>query len=172
MFATSQYSSITAFLFQNIGVASYPVYHSVYETFNYVSTHIDPEFVIHRAMAQIWGEMARRLADSVILPIDCRLYAKFLEKNRNSLYEGYGEEMTREGIDFSRFLQFWRTVVHSFFYTYTPNTSRLSNRNNIEHLVWILLRRFDTGQSQLQVDCSAPKRKVIFSRTQLATTVY
>ena len=87
-------------LFQSTGVASYPVYHSVYETFAYVSTFIDPDFTIHRAMGQVWGEIARRLADAVILPIDCRLYADFLAKNRDSLKEGYGDDMTANGIDF------------------------------------------------------------------------
>ena len=74
----------------------------MYETFEYVSTFIDPTFAYHRAVGQIWTEVGRRLADSVILPIDCRLYAEFLAQNRDVLYESYGEAMSGQGIDLSK----------------------------------------------------------------------
>jgi len=55
-------------------------------------------------MGQVWAEMGRRLADAVVLPIDCRLYANFLAKNQESLYEGYGDAMMGKGIDLGKSL--------------------------------------------------------------------
>ena len=55
-------------------------------------------------MGRILGEIARRLADSVIFPIDCRLYTEFLAINRDVLKMNYGELMKNQSIDFSEFL--------------------------------------------------------------------
>ena len=58
--------------FQSTGLKSYPVYHSVYETFELVEEYLDPGFQYHLAAARIWGEVARDIADSVIIPFDLR----------------------------------------------------------------------------------------------------
>uniref|UniRef100_H2Z0Q2 glutamate carboxypeptidase II n=1 Tax=Ciona savignyi TaxID=51511 RepID=H2Z0Q2_CIOSA len=87
---------------QSIGLASYPVYHSVYETFELVNKFVDPGFKIHLAMAQVWGELARKLADVPILPVDCRVYATDLAQKRDALYQQYGSKMESNGIDFSQ----------------------------------------------------------------------
>jgi len=84
---------------------------------------MDPDFTIHRAMGQIWAEMGRRLADTVILPIDCRLYADFLAKNRDSLYEGYGEAMEREGIDLGMSMNFKKLVCFVLKPTYVHTST-------------------------------------------------
>ena len=36
-------------------------------------------FQFHKAMGQIWGELARNLADSLIIPFDVRDYARILQ---------------------------------------------------------------------------------------------
>uniref|UniRef100_H2Z0Q3 glutamate carboxypeptidase II n=1 Tax=Ciona savignyi TaxID=51511 RepID=H2Z0Q3_CIOSA len=100
-------SDFTAFLQiigipSSIGLASYPVYHSVYETFELVNKFVDPGFKIHLAMAQVWGELARKLADVPILPVDCRVYATDLAQKRDALYQQYGSKMESNGIDFSQ----------------------------------------------------------------------
>nr|XP_022328754.1 N-acetylated-alpha-linked acidic dipeptidase 2-like [Crassostrea virginica] len=60
-------------------IASYPLYHSKYETFFAVDKYLDPGFQFHKAMGQIWGELARNLADSLIIPFDVRDYARILQ---------------------------------------------------------------------------------------------
>lgn len=75
-------SDYTPFL-QHLGVTSldmgfggdYGVYHSAYDSFNWMSKFGDPDFVYHVAAAQIWGTIALRLANSRALPFDYADYA-------------------------------------------------------------------------------------------------
>ncbi|CAK8692129.1 unnamed protein product [Clavelina lepadiformis] len=80
-------------------LGSYPVYHSVYETFELVSKFVDPDFKFHQAVGRVWAEVGRKLSDSVVLPINCRLYAKDLQKKEDSLITEFGEKMSDHGID-------------------------------------------------------------------------
>ncbi|MFZ0062327.1 MAG: M28 family metallopeptidase [Pyrinomonadaceae bacterium] len=76
-------SDYTPFL-QHLGVPSldmgfggdYGVYHSAYDSFNWMSRFGDPNFVYHVAAAQLWGTVAMRLADAEGLPFDYSDYAK------------------------------------------------------------------------------------------------
>jgi len=83
-------------------LGSYPVYHSVYETFELVKKFVDPDFTYHLAVSQVWGEAARKLADSQILPFDFQQYAKDLEEKRKTLVENYGVRMEKHNIDLSK----------------------------------------------------------------------
>lgn len=75
-------SDYTPFL-QHIGITSldmgfggdYGVYHSAYDSFNWMSKFGDPGFVYHVAAAQIWGTLALRLANARALPFDYADYA-------------------------------------------------------------------------------------------------
>ncbi|HEV7905808.1 MAG TPA: M28 family metallopeptidase, partial [Pyrinomonadaceae bacterium] len=75
-------SDYTPFL-QHIGVTSldmgfggdYGVYHSAYDSFNWMTKFGDPDFVYHVAAAQIWGTLVLRLANSRALPFDYADYA-------------------------------------------------------------------------------------------------
>ncbi|HEX8632834.1 MAG TPA: M28 family metallopeptidase [Pyrinomonadaceae bacterium] len=75
-------SDYTPFL-QHLGIPSldmgfggdYGVYHSTYDSFNWMEKFGDPGFVYHVAAAQIWGTMALRLANARALPFDYADYA-------------------------------------------------------------------------------------------------
>jgi N-acetylated-alpha-linked acidic dipeptidase len=75
-------SDYTPFL-QHLGVTSldmgfggdYGVYHSAYDSFNWMEKFGDPGFVYHVAAAQIWGTLALRLANARALPFDYADYA-------------------------------------------------------------------------------------------------
>jgi len=79
-------SDYTVFL-EHLGIPSldigfsgdYGVYHSIFDSFAYISNISDPEFVYHRVASQIWGLLAIRLADSTILPFDYSNYASELQ---------------------------------------------------------------------------------------------
>uniref|UniRef100_A0AAX7SSI0 Aminopeptidase NAALADL1 n=1 Tax=Astatotilapia calliptera TaxID=8154 RepID=A0AAX7SSI0_ASTCA len=58
----------------------YPAYHTAYDTFDYASKYIDPGFVGHQAVARTAGNVLIRLADSLILPLNCADYAESLEE--------------------------------------------------------------------------------------------
>ncbi|HVF49602.1 MAG TPA: M28 family metallopeptidase [Pyrinomonadaceae bacterium] len=80
-------SDYTPFL-QHLGVSSldmgfggdYGVYHSAYDSFNWMARHGDPTFGYHVAAAQLWGTVALRLTEARALPFD---------------YADYGAEIRR-----------------------------------------------------------------------------
>jgi N-acetylated-alpha-linked acidic dipeptidase len=78
-------SDYTVFLnFLGIPVADltftgpYGVYHSIYDSFHWMSRFGDPGFRYHATMAEIWGRLAFRLAQAEILPFDYAAYAESL----------------------------------------------------------------------------------------------
>ena len=78
-------SDYTVF-FNHVGVPSvdmvfdgpYGVYHSIYDTHEWMRRHGDPGFVYHAAMARLWGLMALRLANADVLPFDYGVYGRDL----------------------------------------------------------------------------------------------
>jgi N-acetylated-alpha-linked acidic dipeptidase len=84
-------SDYTPFL-QHIGVTSldmgfggdYGVYHSTYDSFNWMEKFGDPGFVYHVAAAQLWGTITLRLANAHALPFD---YADYAVELRNFVNE-------------------------------------------------------------------------------------
>jgi N-acetylated-alpha-linked acidic dipeptidase len=57
----------------------YGVYHSIYDTHEWVSRIGDPGFRYHGALVQLWGVTALRLASADVLPLDYQAYARELE---------------------------------------------------------------------------------------------
>ncbi|XP_076933017.1 putative glutamate carboxypeptidase LAMP1 [Bidens hawaiensis] len=85
-------SDYAAFV-QHIGVPStdisfgngYPVYHSMYDDFVWMSKFGDPMFQRHVAAASIWGLVALKLADEEILPFNYSSYVNELQKSAKDL---------------------------------------------------------------------------------------
>ncbi|NXK85626.1 NALD2 dipeptidase, partial [Formicarius rufipectus] len=89
--------------FQRLGIASararytknrkadkfsnYPVYHTVYETFELVEKFYDPAFKRQLTIAQLRGKLVYELADSQLIPFDCRDYGEALKAYSNSIYK-------------------------------------------------------------------------------------
>ncbi|NP_001153178.1 glutamate carboxypeptidase 2 isoform 2 [Mus musculus] len=67
-------------------VSSYPLYHSVYETYELVVKFYDPTFKYHLTVAQVRGAMVFELANSIVLPFDCQSYAVALKKYADTIY--------------------------------------------------------------------------------------
>ncbi|XP_054829963.1 putative N-acetylated-alpha-linked acidic dipeptidase isoform X1 [Eublepharis macularius] len=66
--------------------SSYPVYHSVYETYEIVKQFYDPTFKNHQAVAQVRGGLVFELADSLVLPFNCQDYAEALKSYARVIY--------------------------------------------------------------------------------------
>lgn len=85
-------SDYAAFV-QHIGVPStdisfgdgYPVYHSMYDDFVWMSKFGDPMFRRHVAAASIWGLVALQLADEEILPFNYDSYVYELQTSAEDL---------------------------------------------------------------------------------------
>jgi len=58
------------FAFEINPTHDYGVYHSIYDSFDWMEKWGDPTFQYHKTAAQLWGLFALRLADSKILPFD------------------------------------------------------------------------------------------------------
>ncbi|XP_053167805.1 N-acetylated-alpha-linked acidic dipeptidase 2-like isoform X2 [Hemicordylus capensis] len=67
--------------------SSYPVYHTTYETFELVEWFYDPTFRKQLAVAQVRGGLVYELADSPVIPLNCRDYAEALRTYANGIYE-------------------------------------------------------------------------------------
>lgn len=86
--------------------SSYPVYHSVYETFEIVEKFYDPSFRRLRAVAQVRGGLIFLLADSQLLPLDANQYAVSLRRYAQSiaqLAQLHPEEMKMYEVSFGEF---------------------------------------------------------------------
>ncbi|XP_051635194.1 N-acetylated-alpha-linked acidic dipeptidase 2-like isoform X2 [Manacus candei] len=89
--------------FQRLGIASgrarytknrkadkfsnYPVYHTGYETFELVEKFYDPTFKKQLTIAQLRGKLVYELADSQVIPFDCRDYGEALKGYSNRIYK-------------------------------------------------------------------------------------
>lgn len=58
----------------------FPVYHTAFDSYNWMLTHGDPLFHRHVAVAGLWGLLGLRLADDAILPFNYRSYAMRLQE--------------------------------------------------------------------------------------------
>ena len=88
-------------------VASYPTYHSVYETFELVDQFYPAGFDKILAAGRLYAEVLRQLAESVVLPMDVVGYAEAVDGYWQSLRDGpIGDDMAAEGIEFSKCSKF------------------------------------------------------------------
>uniref|UniRef100_A0A8C6YPN2 Aminopeptidase NAALADL1 n=1 Tax=Nothoprocta perdicaria TaxID=30464 RepID=A0A8C6YPN2_NOTPE len=92
------------FLFQDVEkYSSYPVYHSVYETYEIVEGFYDPTFKNHLTVAQVRGGLVFELANSVVLPFDCRDYAAAVSNYAYVIYnlsKNHEEELSKYSVSF------------------------------------------------------------------------
>ncbi|CAG2176418.1 unnamed protein product [Oppiella nova] len=75
-------------------IKCYPLYHTMYDTFNLISNLTDKGFKYSKALTQIWAEMLRSLSDSPLLPFrdSLQYYPHFLylaldDLKNNFMYE-------------------------------------------------------------------------------------
>ncbi|KAL0714418.1 hypothetical protein Bca4012_021397 [Brassica carinata] len=65
--------------------ADYPVYHTAFDSYDWMIRNADPLFHRHVAMAGIWGLLGIILADEPVLPFDYISYAEQLQAHRDAL---------------------------------------------------------------------------------------
>lgn len=106
--------------------SSYPVYHSVYETFEIVEKFYDPSFKRLRAVAQVRGGLIFLLADSQLLPLDVNQYADSLRKYTQSiaqLAQKHPEEMETYKVSFGERMLCCLCAPHAASLLTLPPTS-------------------------------------------------
>ncbi|KAH0928547.1 hypothetical protein HID58_014274 [Brassica napus] len=65
--------------------ADYPVYHTAFDSYDWMIRNADPLFHRHVAMAGIWGLLGIILADEPVLPFDYIAYAEQLQAHRDAV---------------------------------------------------------------------------------------
>ncbi|XP_077579242.1 N-acetylated-alpha-linked acidic dipeptidase 2 isoform X1 [Stigmatopora nigra] len=113
--------------------SSYPVYHTVYETFEVVDKFYDPSFKRLRAVAQVRGGLVFLLADSVIIPLDATQYAISLDKYAHNIAEIANmnpEEMQKYQVSFDSLF----SAVENFTVAAREFHERLQNVNRANPL--------------------------------------
>ncbi|XP_036866920.2 N-acetylated-alpha-linked acidic dipeptidase 2 isoform X6 [Manis javanica] len=83
--------------------SSYPVYHTIYETFELVENFYDPTFKKHLSVAQLRGALVYELADSKIIPFNIQDYAKALKIYAASIYnlsKKHDQQLRDHGVSF------------------------------------------------------------------------
>ncbi|XP_067680231.1 N-acetylated-alpha-linked acidic dipeptidase 2-like [Haliotis asinina] len=71
----------------------YPLYHTVYETFYAVKNIMDKQFEYHRAVSRMATELARSLADSLIIPFNVTDYSQALDRYWKAIDKAHGEKL-------------------------------------------------------------------------------
>ncbi|XP_049621829.1 N-acetylated-alpha-linked acidic dipeptidase 2 [Suncus etruscus] len=83
--------------------SSYPVYHTIYETFELVEKFYDPTFRKQLSVAQLRGALVYELADSQIIPFNIQDYAKALKSYATSisnLSKKHEQQLRDHGVTF------------------------------------------------------------------------
>ncbi|KAL2806925.1 N-acetylated-alpha-linked acidic dipeptidase 2 isoform 2 [Daubentonia madagascariensis] len=83
--------------------SSYPVYHTIYETFELVENFYDPTFKKQLSVAQLRGALVYELADSKIIPFNIKDYAKALQNYATSIHnlsKKHDQQLRDHGVSF------------------------------------------------------------------------
>uniref|UniRef100_A0A2K6DU59 N-acetylated-alpha-linked acidic dipeptidase 2 n=1 Tax=Macaca nemestrina TaxID=9545 RepID=A0A2K6DU59_MACNE len=83
--------------------SSYPVYHTIYETFELVEKFYDPTFKKQRCVAQLRGALVYELVDSKIIPFNIQDYAEALKNYAASIYnlsKKHDQQLRDYGVSF------------------------------------------------------------------------
>ncbi|XP_071484102.1 putative N-acetylated-alpha-linked acidic dipeptidase [Diadema antillarum] len=127
----------------SLAISSYPVYHSVYETFYLVKMFIDWNFSRHQAVARVMLEFSRDLADSVVLPFGCVDYAEKVKSSIDNVNEEYGDKMRTNGITFD--------YVYSALSNFTTAAEDFENRlQEIDQNDPLVVRQVNDQMIQLE----------------------
>jgi N-acetylated-alpha-linked acidic dipeptidase len=82
---------------ENISSSYEAVYHSNYDSYYWMATFGDPQFLYHKAMAELYGSMLLYVADSSVLPMQVEDYATKLQ----SWVHEYSDKAQNSFADFS-----------------------------------------------------------------------
>ena len=79
-------------------VYPYSVYHSVYDTYKWLTSFVDPDFSYHMTTTQVAARTLMSIADSIVLPFDVRQYSKSLRDSLRELNDTYGNELYQNNV--------------------------------------------------------------------------
>uniref|UniRef100_A0A3Q2LHU4 N-acetylated alpha-linked acidic dipeptidase 2 n=1 Tax=Equus caballus TaxID=9796 RepID=A0A3Q2LHU4_HORSE len=118
-----------------ISTCSYPVYHTIYETFELVENFYDPTFKKQLSVAQLRGALVYELADSKIIPFNIQDYAKALKNYATSIYnlsKKHDQQLRDHGVSFDSLF----SAVKNFSEAASDFHRRLTQVDLNEHIIF------------------------------------
>ncbi|TKC41582.1 hypothetical protein EI555_010926 [Monodon monoceros] len=115
--------------------SSYPMYHTIYETFELVENFYDPTFKKQLAVAQLRGALVYELADSKIIPFNIQDYAKSLENYATGIYslsKKYDQQLRDHQVSFDSLF----SAVKNFSKSASDFHRRLSQVDLNKHIIF------------------------------------
>uniref|UniRef100_A0A8C8BNT9 glutamate carboxypeptidase II n=1 Tax=Otus sunia TaxID=257818 RepID=A0A8C8BNT9_9STRI len=115
--------------------SSYPVYHTVYETYEIVERFYDPTFKNHLTVAQVRGGLVFELANSVVLPFNCRDYASAVSNYAHIIYNlsrNHEEELATYNVSFDALF----SAVENFTEVAASFHDRLQQIDTNKHVIF------------------------------------
>jgi hypothetical protein len=85
--------------FRDQNVTTYPVYHSIHDTFDWVEKFVDPSFQIHLSVCKLAARLLLRMSDSDLFPIDVTSYSDALNVSMATLRKNVGSKLKNISID-------------------------------------------------------------------------
>lgn len=102
--------------FKDQNVTTYPVYHSIHDTFNWVEKFVDPSFLIHLSVCKLTARLLLNMSDSDIFPIDVTSYSDALlvsmAKLRENVWSKLNVTVSIDHID--KAIQEFNKTTHEF----------------------------------------------------------
>ena len=97
---------------------SYPVYHSIHDSFHWMSAFVDPNFTHHLAVSRIWAKMAMTLVDQELLPFNFSRLGWKLSQCERYFLKKHGDALSKHGIKLGKIsITFETSVCRSLIMT-------------------------------------------------------
>lgn len=74
----------------------------MHETHHLLADVLDIGFAHHRAVTQLWAEIAHNLTESVVLPMDIEWYAAYLQESFDIVQTQYGKQLADNDVSLGK----------------------------------------------------------------------
>uniref|UniRef100_A0A0N5A7K4 Peptidase_M28 domain-containing protein n=1 Tax=Syphacia muris TaxID=451379 RepID=A0A0N5A7K4_9BILA len=152
---------IADFRFESVPLYSYMLYHSMYEIPWTVENLIDKDFTAMTAVGQLWLEMARSLADDLIIPFNPHDYAVIIQE--------YVEKLSTYTNSIRLASAFGANEYHKLFQNLRDASKRLIKAADyMQHIIHKIRDFCDKSVLHLTVDGHlASKNEVSLNKQQI-----
>lgn len=133
---------------------------------------IDKGFVHHRAVAQLWAEVALNLTESTVLPFDIQGYSAYLNASFNDIKLRYGDRLITNGanLGLSKSFELFepllaRSLVLFFFSSFNDESKLFSLQITLKRPLTISLRQRKTLPQSRSNDLTLKSKFLFFQQS-------
>ena len=96
---------------KRLRISSYPVYHSLHDTYYWIKHFVDKDFTVHLTVARVVMSYLLRLADSLVLPFEVQRYAARLNRDAMEFQAKLKKEAKGKDIEELAGIYYWNSVL-------------------------------------------------------------